>query len=766
MRLSSYYAWRARHPALNSIAIALVLGLVIEILFKTVLHEVRFLRTAENWIFDASMNLAQRVEEAPIEAIPFGFVDIDDSTWADWDFPLITPRDRLADILESVAAARPAVMVLDLDLAWPDPTGANDRLVNFLRNYPADAPPLIVARSLVPPHAGTSGYPSIRPTYFDVVTADHPNIRWGTVQFSGDGDRVARRWRLYEPTCWKGTPNTVPSVELAAAAAVDARTEQSLADALRKLVPSNCEAAVDATAQIPGIGNGVVLSRSRSEQRIIYSIRWRAKEAFLGPWAVAKGRNERVPLVAVRPARAVLAAHAAGDAAAIFADRIVVVGSSFEQTGDYHLTPLGPMPGSMVLINAIHSLLQRGTPREPGLVAQILIGTGLVVANALVFCFLRLFLAVSIGLLLIMGLMIMTVGWLRAGVMIDLAVPSMGVLIHRFFVMSENGFELLRRQGLRALLREHHQPRKRKTANRTRLTLLLSIPIVLELLPSFAKAADRNPVQVGIIETYVPPKTRYELRRGPERRRGQIGMAAPIMEGDEISVLEPNARIELRLMTVNGPVIVSRNNSPYIVHVADPPHGFWSGLFDWFANAIEVEFTSQHEEDTFPAVGKGGSKFEASLLKRLQIIAVGRRSLALGWVGSSGEVRIEVSREDSQDAPVVGKATQPLWASPVVNFVAGRYRVTLTDADGRQIVGAIDVVDPATLPRPSDRDLSGTAPEELRGTVAAAWLASQANGEYRLESLQLVAPLSRSFQPAKILERALVEGQALPRYPK
>jgi hypothetical protein len=37
-------------------------------------------------------------------------------------------------------------------------------------------------------------------------------------------------------------------------------------------------------------------------------------------------------------------------------------GSSYEQTGDYHLTPLGPMPGSMVVINAIHSLLQRGTP--------------------------------------------------------------------------------------------------------------------------------------------------------------------------------------------------------------------------------------------------------------------------------------------------------------------------------------------------------------------------------------------------------------------
>ncbi|MBO3708912.1 MAG: CHASE2 domain-containing protein [Candidatus Accumulibacter sp.] len=45
---------------------------------------------------------------------------------------------------------------------------------------------------------------------------------------------------------------------------------------------------------------------------------------------------------------------------ALFQDRVVVLGSSASYRGDWHYTPLGEMPGALILINAIRSLILHG----------------------------------------------------------------------------------------------------------------------------------------------------------------------------------------------------------------------------------------------------------------------------------------------------------------------------------------------------------------------------------------------------------------------
>jgi len=50
----------------------------------------------------------------------------------------------------------------------------------------------------------------------------------------------------------------------------------------------------------------------------------------------------------------------------------MVIGASFAESRDRHLTPLGEMPGTLVLINAIQSLYQHGELTAPPLWVKLL----------------------------------------------------------------------------------------------------------------------------------------------------------------------------------------------------------------------------------------------------------------------------------------------------------------------------------------------------------------------------------------------------------
>ena len=44
----------------------------------------------------------------------------------------------------------------------------------------------------------------------------------------------------------------------------------------------------------------------------------------------------------------------------VLKNSIVVIGGSYGEGRDVHLTPLGEMPGALIIINAIHTLLEHG----------------------------------------------------------------------------------------------------------------------------------------------------------------------------------------------------------------------------------------------------------------------------------------------------------------------------------------------------------------------------------------------------------------------
>ena len=71
-------------------------------------------------------------------------------------------------------------------------------------------------------------------------------------------------------------------------------------------------------------------------------------------------------------------------AGAALQDRIVVIGSSWDPL-DVHRTPIGEMPGSLVLINEVNSLEHGDVLREPGVMGRYALEIALILFVSLVF---------------------------------------------------------------------------------------------------------------------------------------------------------------------------------------------------------------------------------------------------------------------------------------------------------------------------------------------------------------------------------------------
>jgi hypothetical protein len=104
------------------------------------------------------------------------------------------------------------------------------------------------------------------------------------------------------------------------------------------------------------------LSWDRVGRRILYTIPWQgeAPGASGGTIPVVKTlkKKERLLVSRVSALSALSASDREGQhGSADFQGRVVFIGGSFRDSRDIHASPLGAMPGVLVLMNALHSLL-------------------------------------------------------------------------------------------------------------------------------------------------------------------------------------------------------------------------------------------------------------------------------------------------------------------------------------------------------------------------------------------------------------------------
>lgn len=283
-------------------------------------------------------------------ATPVTLIDIDAETMALYGAPDRAPRDLLAGLLKLSAEKKPRGVFLDIDLGKAGVDEAADgQLRAALSGWPADAPMLVLSRRFaeIPPRAGEAKLTlAPHPLVFAEAIAGKGNIRQAASLGLVDSDSVLRRWRLSQTVCDGGKGVTFASPQLIAAglSAAPGALDAYLDWRSRRIC------AQDKAAPPPWPRNAA------SEANIAFL--FTGEPGAPAPHVALNGREtpafRRISARSLLDGRrAILPARAVSDD--LFAGRLMVIGASHADAHDMHLTPLGRLPGLVVIANAMVS---------------------------------------------------------------------------------------------------------------------------------------------------------------------------------------------------------------------------------------------------------------------------------------------------------------------------------------------------------------------------------------------------------------------------
>ena len=372
--------------------------------------DVYIIREPREWATDWIIS-AQKQDLPNTEAVtPLVLLDIDEATYQKWEEPLITPRDKILDLIQHAVKSNAKVVVVDISVAKPanqDSTEldeADKQLVDYLQNYSqtcraeagidkgAQCPQIILAK-LLRESANRRNYREQIQSFLDDAVANSPNIHWATAEFLVENEYIIRRWdQLWTPTCTEGVngrPEVLPSVSFLTSAfllGVPAKGEQNnpltthpeqvktyLQERFHQFQITNCPEAPSIPVQRGEYADLTVGEHSLSltpyssreyaiNKRIFYKAEWHSdKQTITAPRIDIDGKQ--VPIV--KKYSADLITRRGEPNKMRFLEQalehaVVVISSSFEHAGNMYKTPIGEMPGSLVTINQIISLTQYG----------------------------------------------------------------------------------------------------------------------------------------------------------------------------------------------------------------------------------------------------------------------------------------------------------------------------------------------------------------------------------------------------------------------
>jgi CHASE2 domain-containing sensor protein len=116
----------------------------------------------------------------------------------------------------------------------------------------------------------------------------------------------------------------------------------------------------------------------------------------------------------------------------LFKGRVAVIGQSFFEAGDRHVTPLGQMPGAVVLLNAIDSMVRFPLIQRPSAWVTTPVALLLIVFVGYVFARWDSALGPLISTALALPILaIASFYFFRYGMWLDFALPILAILIHR-----------------------------------------------------------------------------------------------------------------------------------------------------------------------------------------------------------------------------------------------------------------------------------------------------------------------------------------------
>ena len=467
---------RNRHWAAN-----FLIGIVIAIGLRFA-HDARIVVAAQNWALDTAMQGISAVRTqrgGHIASQDLAFIDVDEETWRDPQWgngePFRAPRDGLLALVDYAIKQKARYIVLDVIIeGGNDPDDAR-----FAEQIEQRATPLnpdqhiphlnpdqhiLFVRTLRKPLNGMQDRlaPELRASALDDVIKRHPEqLHAVAPYFSVSRDGVLRDWQMWRTGCRRdaagmgdGHWEILPSVQLAIAALMqsDKQSDPKLRDADRAAFPWNnpvekhrciVDLASYKQSDIPASTFGPDDARMWNWLRNTSGLPHASEVEKPSDATIAltnriffrfRYRQEPSPVLLI-PALAILKHAPHSDVAK---NGVVVIGQSFEAAGDLHATPIGVMPGPMVLINSLESMLNPGLLQEPGWAGRLAIeGTSIAVVGFFL-AYLDYVIAVIVILTLFVPLLIiLNYVLLLRGIWMDFAIPLLGMYMHKIIAELE-----------------------------------------------------------------------------------------------------------------------------------------------------------------------------------------------------------------------------------------------------------------------------------------------------------------------------------------
>ncbi len=358
----------------------------------------------------------------------YTLLDMDQASFDAWGEPFHVPRDPLAKLIRYATAGGARAIVVDVDLSRSGTDAAADQaLAGLITGYPSQAPDLILLRTTRARAPGETGPLQWRGTFFDDRSLSDA-VHFAHPRYVKDrSDLRLRRWHLIERGCLNGQPTALPSVQLLLDVLLRAGREgwREVQGRLAETGPHDCAAAEGGDhGGLDHLNYGdrsIRLDAHGVDQRVIYSYSNSPREGTVSPGL------ERISAAA-------LLKHLPGASAEPVRGRIVIIGASYDASRDRHETPVGSMPGALVLLNATKSLNQFGQIHGPSTRSVLLTETGLILLMAWFFSrFASWWATLMTGSLIILILVPVSFWWFRYGVWIDLAAPILAMAVHQAF---------------------------------------------------------------------------------------------------------------------------------------------------------------------------------------------------------------------------------------------------------------------------------------------------------------------------------------------
>lgn len=393
--------------------------------FISIFHHHSFISEMEDKAMDFMMYMNQSLprmsginaEQTRVKG--YVFIDIDQETYQKWGEPYHVPRKQLLKLIQ-FAAGQAKIVIVDVEIskAGIDPDG-DAAFIDYLRNRPeTEQAELILVRNLYP------GSNKVKPLFFH-ATGKGKKIHYGLPLFQRDKDFQIRRWFLSQDVCDNDQPTRLLSVQLLAdMLAQKAGTEQLNAAAHYSLTTCTKSAGEKNTAQTHSSHSskkGLLLYNKRTVdlsahgigERLIYTI----------PWKGISNTNH------VFAGDILAAADPSSD---FLKDTVVVIGASFAESRDIHATPLGNMPGALILLNAVKSMNQWGQIKTPPSWIKWLIEAILIVFMAWVYAKANSFWGtIVIGGTILIIFVPLSFWLFKAGMWVDFAIPVFGMQLHQ-----------------------------------------------------------------------------------------------------------------------------------------------------------------------------------------------------------------------------------------------------------------------------------------------------------------------------------------------